>query len=858
MKKTETKTNRAAERLMTGIGGIGDRWILDADDPNVLREAAAAERARKKNRSAFVGYELKKLLGVKYLWVFLFVLLLINSALAWNTAGKTPAAQEPADLIAAFFDAYSEDPAEIDAHYAEIQAFEEEQNRLFMEAIHNGNYDFEPETMSNLYSDDETYPDARLFDKLYSALRAAEDYPELLDAVIERAEKNLSSLSYMGISGDSFTSRYQRRVIGLYEELRDTVTIRAEYTRGWEEYFSYHTVDIFVFFMLVMLGSLMFAQEKQSGFLPVLRTAKNGRAKTAAAKVLTMLLLSCVFTLLFTVTTFAVFGLRLGYSSPANALQSLSVFTYSPERITIGTYFLYTIGLKLLTFAVFSLVLLVLSVLFYNYVLIYLAGLGVFGISFVLYSIRYVDANNLFRNLNFVTSAAVLPLFERYRALNFFGAVIGFVPAMLVLFPCLLLLCAGLTVFFFARGTNGIRIGWLDGVAAFFMTAAAKVRRAFAGIAEKAGRRPSKTRTYSSSLILAECYKTLISSRFWVLVLAILCVKVWYSARIHEPSKSYADAVYREYMTELEGELTEDKLAYLADERASITDTLSRQKTMQEAYLNDEISFEEYHDYLSEYNYAYSRDELLRVIEDHAAYLRNKEAETGVRGWFVYDTGWKKLYQGDADLFLYVSLLLLFVGSFAAEYVSKSSSGGFAQVLRSTKNGRHKTFSAKLVSSGTIAMMLAILTVTVDIVTVFRGYEMPAWDAPLCSIETFSAVSGIVTVGQYLCLFVLLRLAAALLLTFLICALSELLARYIPVLGCAVILTLLPALCAYFGFAAAEKISFLNLLAGTPLFLQSAQRALFGNGYAMLTLWLVAAMAAVWAMMVPAKKMFVK
>ncbi|MBQ2725054.1 MAG: hypothetical protein IJF78_05040 [Clostridia bacterium] len=38
----------------------------------------------------------------------------------------------------------------------------------------------------------------------------------------------------------------------------------------------------------------------------------------------------------------------------------------------------------------------------------------------------------------------------------------------------------------------------------------------------------------------------------------------------------------------------------------------------------------------------------------------------------------------------------------------------------------------------------------------------------------------------------------------------------------------------------------------------STNLALFGNGYAMLTLWLAVAIAAVSAMMMPAKRMFVK
>ena len=363
-------------------------------------------------------------------------------------------------------------------------------------------------------------------------------------------------------------------------------------------------------------------------------------------------------------------------------------------------------------------------------------------------------------------------------------------------------------------------------------------------------------RTYSRALVLAEIFKTLISSRFLVIVLLILCVKTWYSYDTNTPSNSYADAVYKEYMTTLEGPLTEEKSAY--QERKRIDEAIAKQSIMQQAYENQEISFDEYCAYLSDFNYAYSRAKLLTVIENHAEYLKQKESETGVRGWFVYDSGWQKMYAEDADLFLYAAILLLLTGSFAAEYASKSSSGSFAQLLRSTKNGRHKTFYAKLISSGMIAIILALLTGAVDTAIIVMGYDLPAMNAPLVSMQMFADVSGDITIGQYFAVFFIMRTVGALLMAMLVCALSELLARYIPVLGTAVILTLLPALCAYFGLAAAEQVNFLNLLAGTPLFLQSAEMALFGNGYAMLTLWMAVAIAAVSAIMMPAKRMFVK
>jgi hypothetical protein len=70
-------------------------------------------------------------------------------------------------------------------------------------------------------------------------------------------------------------------------------------------------------------------------------------------------------------------------------------------------------------------------------------------------------------------------------------------------------------------------------------------------------------------------------------------------------------------------------------------------------------------------------------------------------------------------------------------------------------------------------------------------------------------------------------------------------------------LTLLPALCATLGLSAAEKVNFLNLLAGTPLWLQSAASP-FGSDFALLTLWIAVFAAAVAALSVSARKMFVK
>jgi len=83
-----------AEQRYSGIGQISDKWILQADDPKVLRQAAADAQLKNKNKH-FIGYEIKKLFGVRYLWIFLVLLLPLNSGIAWYTAGRTTAATDP-------------------------------------------------------------------------------------------------------------------------------------------------------------------------------------------------------------------------------------------------------------------------------------------------------------------------------------------------------------------------------------------------------------------------------------------------------------------------------------------------------------------------------------------------------------------------------------------------------------------------------------------------------------------------------------------------------------------------------------------------------------------------------------------
>ncbi len=835
------------EDLYTGISCISDKWITDADDREVLLDAAS-EIKIKKEKARFVGYELRKLLAVKYLWIFLLVLLLINSAIAWTSVGNARSSAENR-MIAQFIDGYFDSPEEYDAHYAMMKEFEEEQYLLMKEAAAAGNDNYVIQSYPNVYSTSDRISDETLFRALYSAIEKAEGYRDKITSIINSAERNLSSLPGIGAGEEDYVYLYQQKIIEEYSDALDNVRIGVEHSYGWSNYFAYDAVNVFISIMIIMVSALTFAQEKQNGFLPVLISTKEGRLTTAVAKILAVLIMSSFIVIIFTSSTFAIIGIKVGYSSPLNAIQSLDSFVLSHYCLTIGETFAATVAIKLLASALLALFAAALSVIFSNYAVIFVGGLAIWGMSFLLYTSKL--SGDAARILNFVGVMDATDFFERYRSLNIFSSLCEFLPFIITVFAVLCLACAIFCTVMHTSGFVGIRFGFIDTARAELVIAIRKISSFFGSLTTK---HPLAVRSYSSSLVSAEIFKTLISSRFIVALVLLLCIKVGYSAEIYSAPKSYSDEVYYEYMTRLEGPLTDEKLEYIASERADINAVISVKEKMNAAYRNNDIGFEEYHDYLARCNYAESRDELLKIIEDHAEYLA--EADNG--GWFVYDTGWQKLYSGDADLFLYTAILLILAGIFASEYFSRGEKGGFARILRSTKKGREQTFSAKLICAAVIALTLTVVMSAVDIFTIFLNFEMPALTAPLVSIREFSAVTTDLTIINYFAVFLLLRITGALLMAMLVCALSELLCRYLPVLGTVIVLTLLPAFCVGFGISAAEPLNFLNLLAGTPILLSSAEAALFGSDWGMLAIWITAAAAAVGAVMMPARKMYVK
>lgn len=763
----------------------------------------------------YVKYELYKLFGVRYVWIFLAVMLALNVTLcAYQISEHQQYLRVPSDVLADFFDLYSRDRESVDADHAEYERMQAERERLLSEAMERGDFEIELEPLPNVYSDSADYTDAMLYTMLYSQIENNASYPRETTKVLERARTNLYEFDCMGISHDTFMYRYQEKTIALYENAQSHVRIGFEYLRGWDEYFDYGAVDVFILTVILMVGTVVFTSESSAGVLPIIKITRRGRAATAAAKTAATAVVTVAVVVIFTMSTWLTAGAKIGYSSPYNAIQAYPAFLMSPYVLSVGEYFAVTVAVKTIVSLAFALAVLASSAFFDSYAYTYAFGLGMIGLNYLFNSLPYGTSDVSLRYLNLISAMNVSPLFERYRALNMFGMPIGYVQFMLVL---LVIIIAASSIIFtlkYACSTVTRTFGALS---------SDRIKPMLARILQRHSEQPRRAvKAEFTGIYASETYKLLISSHLLPLILALLAVKCVISYNSYTPIVSYSDAVYKEYMTVFAGELTDKKRTDIERIRAELDGTIMRYGEMQTAYADGGLGYDEYREYLNSYYDAKSKSELFTAVEAHADYIDEKFADSGVNAQFVYDTGWRALFGTGFDFTLYALILICMSGVFASEHKSDSSSGGFAQILRTTRRGRGRTFACKLASAAVMSCIMAIIWNAVDIVIIARSYELPLSSAPAASIERFGDIDSSVTIMQLLAAIYIVRVFAAVILAVFVGALSEVTKKNIAAISVTAAVTLLPDLLASFGADALASFGAIRLFRAAPLILQSA------------------------------------
>ena len=323
---------------------------------------------------------------------------------------------------------------------------------------------------------------------------------------------------------------------------------------------------------------------------------------------------------------------------------------------------------------------------------------------------------------------------------------------------------------------------------------------------------------HHSSIFSWEIQKILGKSSVIIIILGCFLLKLLISNTTYSPNSSYSEDIYYKYMTVLAGELTDEKKLYISTERDNINNILLQYSDYQEKYSNGFISYDEYEAFLTLYSEAYEKNVPLSRIEQHL-YYSIEQSYLNRESWFVYDTGWNKLFTANFDWLLYLLQLILFSNVFMIEHTSKSSSGAFYNILRTTKNGRHKSFNRKLCSTVILSLALYTLFSLIDIYNIFSNFDLPLAEAPLYSLSFMSESIFDVSIGIYFVLYVIAKLFANIIYSLLIISISSLVRSFTPSLTIIIFITLVPYLFTQIGFKYFNFIDYTALLRFTPIIL---------------------------------------
>lgn len=780
----------------------------EAADPSVVLSGKTVRRLLRRERPLpLFRRELSKY-RTRFNLILLAVLFLANLAVAavetgsyWQSSG------EVRDAVNTLLDAYQNDRA---AYDAASRDYEER-----MQTYRFGNGAFE-----NRLIDVPGYGDFSLFEDVEPIAERSRNYGRDVRRVVDSAVRRASDPD---VEKGSYVYEYQAQLIVHYRPLADT-EIPAEGQFGWNEYFSMRVPTILLALASLAVFSGVWLGEKRSRIVNVLRVSKRGSAPLIAAKLASSALVSVCLTLLFTLSPLAVIAVTRGFSPLSMPIQALSAFEFCPYALTVGQYLAVTVSSQAALFLLFDL-----TVVFLGQLLDH--ELPVYGVLLVLLTAGYWLSGRqtdspfyALRSFNFVDLAAGDFLLARYRALNLGGRLVGLIPALAALGGIAFGLLAGLP---FAVGLRA------DSYRTFSFRL--PVRLSFR---RRTRKKAIRFRAHSLSVFGYEMRKSMFLPVFLCLTVFALGAKIMVSDAYFKPYEGSYWEVYRGYMEELRGPVTEEKIRYIEDEERYVSQCFADYELAEAAYRDGEMEYEAFREIGERRNYASLVERPLERVRERLDYLTDPALGAKYDNLeFLDETAVMRLFRQPLDYIFLVLMTILLSDLFVREYRT-----GFRSILHTAKNGAAKTWGGKWGTAFLATVIVWLLFAGVDLYEVWKTSDAAVLSAGLLSIPDMKGTGLNVTVGQVLVRFELIRLFGSLALCAAVAGFSALTRRLSAQFAAVFAVIFIPSLLSTLGVDLFETVGIAELLA--PKNVSGSPGALFGWGAA--AVLLVAASAWTW------------
>ncbi len=604
-----------------------------------------------------------------------------------------------------------------------------------------------------------SWDEMELYALILDEITAMTSYDNYLTGIDEAA----AQMQQSSLFGDpeSFSYRNIQKTPSDFAHLKG-IELTISPSKGIELATDFPVTDGIAACMLLLTVLTLVIREKEQNQLLLYHTAFHGRGRLGLAKLCTCFIIGVTAAVLLYGCNLLICGSAYGLGDLGRYIQSVHAMNGSCFRLTVGAYFFLFLLAKAAAYCLLAAVMYLVAVLAKSAPQCFGILTIVGGISAALWMLIPAESPVcLFKYINLPAFLDTQGLFGVYQNRNLFGFPVGQMTVFAVSVSLLLLGLSLLSVRLFARMPvirNQTKRWQL--------------------------RLPKGTHL---RLFSHECHKVFIGGKvLWIIAAVMLLRTVTYAPLkvSYTPDEIY----YRQYMTELAGEYTAEKEAWLMAEKAELDAAEAEYlAALQTAGENTLLVVTKYQSILAP---KAALEETVR----HAEYLKSIN-----NGEFFYDRGYRMLTVGAENkthillAMLMTTLTLCCVsGIFTREYRTQMD-----MLLRSSYKGQKPVLICKLCIAFLIVLMLYLAVYAPYFAQVLSAYGTKGIHAPAASMEHLQGWNC--SVGGYLILLSFKRFVGSLLQAVLLWMLSHKLRSASTLLAAASILFLLPLLLAWLG-----------------------------------------------------------
>ena len=629
--------------------------------------------------------------------------------------------------------------------------------------------------------------------KLNRQAAVLQSFEDWLEEIEERAKRQERISIFQ--REDPFSDRNARKTAEDFADLKGVSPVLIN-SGGFLAGISFAGTDGMVLGLLFYMALFWFYREKEQGLTALLLPQARGRTPLAVARLLALFLGSICVNLSFWGENLLLSCLQYGAPVWRSPIQSVEGYENCVLQVTVGEYLMLFLTGKILTVFLLALIFTFFCLRFRRSALIFLAAGLLMALSLAL--CQSGDGRFVFQYINLIPLMQVNPIFQTYFNLNLFSWPVNRIPLSLGA-------VAVLTVFFLLADLYGFASQKLSSV-------------------NSKRRRPKKLPGFPRGGLLGqEVYKCMIMQKglLMIMIFAALQGYLFFQAGEYPGAD---EIYYRQYMEQLSGPVTQEKLSALRAENARLR---SWEKILEEGrkkYENREMSEGEWNALLQTVQDNTRSSAAFSRVAARLTYLKEYGKNTGENPGFVYETGYETLaglgedgYAKDMGqgIWLLAISLALCSGIFTVEF-----SKDMIRLLGGTVRGRMETADRKLLLLAALSMLLFLMAYLPDLIKIIQTYGLPKLHASCGAIPSMASFP--MKLWQYLVLLYLLRYLFYFCILLMIAALSIWLRNTGKTLAVGSLLFIFPQVLRLLGITLADCVSFNAFLSGN-LFLHYAR-----------------------------------